>query len=338
MSRSLTSRLCAIAITVLSTVAMLGVSFEAEAQRRLGGGNFGRQSPNVMQNRQATPPARAPQTQSAAPQQGAAGTTAASRSAATGAAGATAARSGASRWFGPIAGIAAGLGLAALLSHLGLGAAAAEFLASLLLIAVVVFGALYIFRRLRNGGRQHAMQGAGHGAANPMSPMQRQAHTPQQQNVSLSRRAGAATSTAAAADTAGNPTEQGSWYIPSGFDTQQFLNNAKQQFIALQDAWDKNDIERMREYMTDELVTALEGPLSQRAPGGVTEVVLLTAELLGVENIEDGHLASVRFAGMLRDDSGPEAYRFEEVWNFLKPTHGGWLLAGIQQIPIEYAS
>src|SRR5690606_18631008 len=152
MSRSLTSRLCAIAITVLSTVAMLGVSFEAEAQRRLGGGNFGRQSPNVMQNRQATPPARAPQTQSAAPQQGTAGTTAASRGATAGAAGATA-RSGASRWFGPIAGIAAGLGLAALLSHLGLGAAAAEFMASLLLIGLLVFAAIFIFRRLRGGGQ-----------------------------------------------------------------------------------------------------------------------------------------------------------------------------------------
>ncbi|WP_371820233.1 hypothetical protein [Verticiella alkaliphila] len=77
MSRSLTSRLCAIAITVFSTVAMLAVSFEAEAQRRLGGGNFGRQSSNVTQMRTpATPPAAnsartaqgQPNTPAAAPQ------------------------------------------------------------------------------------------------------------------------------------------------------------------------------------------------------------------------------------------------------------------------------
>src|SRR5690606_39018918 len=104
MSRSLTSRLLAIAIIVLSTAAMLGVSFEAEAQRRLGGGNFGRQSSNITQQRQAvTPPARTPQAQQAAP--GAA----ASSAAATRGAAAGATRSGASRWFGPIAGIAAGL-------------------------------------------------------------------------------------------------------------------------------------------------------------------------------------------------------------------------------------
>ncbi len=325
MSRSLSSRLCALAITVLSTIAMLGVSFEAEAQRRLGGGNFGRQSPNVMQNRQATPPARASQPSAAQP-----GATA-SRSAAAGAAGAQAARSGASRWFGPIAGIAAGLGLAALLSHLGLGAAAAEFLASLLLIAIVVFAALYLFRRLRHGGRQPALQGAAHGTT-----MHRQSHDPHTPSTTFSQGGGAAPAPSAGA--AENPTEEGSWYIPSGFDTQQFLENAKKHFIALQDAWDKKDLSRMREYMTDELIDAIQEPLSKREAGGVTEVVLLTAELLGVENITEGHLASVRFSGMLRDDSGPEAYRFEEVWNFLKPKQGGWLLAGIQQVPAEYAS
>src|SRR5690606_22449543 len=108
MSPRLTSRLAAVAITVFSTVAMLGVSFEAEAARgRLGGGSsVGRQSTNITQQRQAAqPPAASPQTQQGAP--GAA----AARTGATGAAATAGARSGASRWFGPIAGIAAGLGL-----------------------------------------------------------------------------------------------------------------------------------------------------------------------------------------------------------------------------------
>jgi len=41
---------------------------------------------------------------------------------------------------------------------------------------------------------------------------------------------------------------------------------------------------------------------------------------------------------MLRESQEPEAFRFEEVWNLFKPTQGGWLLAGIQQIPVEQAS
>lgn len=324
MSRTFASRLAALAITVVSTVAMLGVSFEAEAQRRMGGGgSFGRQSSNVMQQRQAvTPPAaRSAQGQQAAPN--------ASSAARQGQAAAP--RSAASRWLGPIAGIAAGLGIAALLSSLGLGAAAAEFIGSLLLIALVVFAVLYLFRRLRGAGQQHAMQGAHHGrAASPIMQRQAAPEAPQQQHQ-------AATHSAVVNTVASNDVVQDErWYIPADFDTQQFLQHAKQHFIDLQDAWDKNDLHRMREYMTDELVTALEAPLAAREPGGKTEVVLLNAQLLGIEKVDDGNVASVRFSGMLRDDSGPEAYRFEEVWNFLKPTSGGWVLAGIQQIPVEH--
>lgn len=324
--RTLASRLAALAITLVSTVAMLGVSFEAEAQRRMGGGgSFGRQSSNVMQQRQAvTPPAaRSAQGQQTTPN--------ASTAARQGQA-AAAPRSAASRWLGPIAGIAAGLGIAALLSSLGLGAAAAEFIGSLLLIALVVFAALYLFRRLRgaSAGQQPAMQGAHHGQAANNPIMQRQAAPV----------APAAPAHPAVANTVA-PTDvvqDERWFIPADFDTQQFLQHAKQHFIDLQDAWDKNDLPRMREYMTDELVAALEAPLAAREPGGKTDVVLLNAQLLGIEKIDDGNMASVRFSGMLRDDSGPEAYRFEEVWNFLKPTTGGWVLAGIQQIPVEHES
>lgn len=334
MSRPLTSRLFAIALTVLSTVAMLGVSFEAEAQRRLGGGSFGRQSGNVMQQRQAvTPPAA-----SGATAAGTAQRSAATGTAATGAAASTAARSGMSRWLGPIAGIAAGLGLAALFSSLGMGAALAEFLSSMLLIGLLVFAVLFIVRRLRGGGARQAMQGAGAGAhgygAQP--PMQRQAQSVEPAAAPMAQPANvhpAVASTAAPAAPA-DP----SWYVPADFDTQAFLQNAKKNFIALQGAWDRNDIAQMREYMTDDLIEAVKEPLAQREPGGHTEVVLLNASLLGIEDIAEGHLASVRFSGMLKDDSGPEAYRFEEVWNFLKPTQGGWLLAGIQQIPVSAES
>ena len=64
----------------------------------------------------------------------------------------------------------------------------------------------------------------------------------------------------------------------------------------------------------------------------------VAAELLGVESGSVDQLASVRFSGMLREQVGAEAFRFEEVWNLFKPEQGGWLLAGIQQIPVTQAS
>src|SRR5512136_116456 len=82
-------------------------AFDAEAQRRLGGGrNLGRQSPTVQQ-RQATPPAQAPPQQPSANAQRPAG--------------ASPAAAPRSPWRGALMGLAAGLGIAALASWLGLG-------------------------------------------------------------------------------------------------------------------------------------------------------------------------------------------------------------------------
>jgi predicted lipid-binding transport protein (Tim44 family) len=56
--------------------------------------------------------------------------------------------------------------------------------------------------------------------------------------------------------------------------------------------------------------------------------------LLGVETASDVYLASVRFSGMIRENSFAPAESFVEVWNLVKPMNGqgGWVLAGIQQL------
>src|SRR5690554_2901186 len=148
------SRLMSIVMLAVAAGAMLSVSFDAEARRMGGGKSFGRQSSNITQQRQAvTPPAAAATPRAAAPAAGAA-------------AAGTAAKSGASRWLGPIAGIAAGLGIAALLSHLGLSGAFLELISSMVLIGALVFGVLFLVRRLRGTAARPAMQQAGAGAQN----------------------------------------------------------------------------------------------------------------------------------------------------------------------------
>jgi predicted lipid-binding transport protein (Tim44 family) len=183
--------------------------------------------------------------------------------------------------------------------------------------------------------------------------MARQADTPSQQPTAwrdalpgsaptAATAAGAAAAVPAAvtqAAAAPRADADGNWFVPGDFDTQGFLKQAKEQFVRIQGVWDSGDTDRLREYLTDDLIVELKPQLTERqgAPNQ-TEVVLLNAEMLGIEAVSDGHLASVRFSGMLREEPGAEAFRFEEVWNLFKPTHGGWLLAGIQQIPVQYAS
>lgn len=315
------SRVLAAALIAVSGAALITASFDAEARRAGGGSSVGRQSSNVTTQRQATTP---PATPGAGTTAGAA--TGASTAAAGTAAAGAAAKSGASRWLGPIAGIAAGLGLAALFSSLGLGGALAEFLGSALLIGLVVFAVLFIVRRLRGAAPRQAMQGAYNASAGQ----------PQQQPIWRESLAPAPAAAApAAAATLPKAGEDGNWFIPGDFDTPRFLQQAKEQFVRIQAIWDSGNVDNLRDLLTDDLIAELKPQLEARGnESNKTEVVLLNAELLGIETVSDGHLASVRFSGMLRENPGAEAFRFEEVWNLFKPTSGGWLLAGIQQIPV----
>src|SRR5690606_14333273 len=222
------SRLFAMALLAISASAMLTVSFDAEARRMGGGKSFGRQSSNITQQRQAvTPPTTT--ARSAAPAAGAA----------TGAAASTA-KSGMSRWLGPVAGIAAGLGIAALLSSMGLSGAFLEFMSSLLLIGLLVFGVMFIVRRLRGGAARPAMQQAG---GNNMNRQNAQTQNTWQQ---ASAPAAAAAPVAPVADVPAPPVDK-SWFIPSDFDTSSFLASAKAQFIEIQAVWDSGDLDKLKE-------------------------------------------------------------------------------------------
>ncbi len=329
------SRFFAMAVLAISAVSMLTAPFDAEARRAGGGKSFGMKSSNVTSQRSAvTPPAAGTSTRNA---------TAPAAGAAAGAAATGAARSGMSRFLGPIAGIAAGLGIAALLSHLGLGGALLEFLSSAIMIGLVIFAVMFLVRKLRGTARQPAAAHAGNAGGNASFRSGGNTGFGNADNghASLHRRQAPAAAAAAATppvDAVPAAPVDKSWFIPADFDTPGFLANAKQQFTKIQALWDRGDIEQLRDFMTDDLITEIKPELLGRDEDNYTEVVLLNAELLGIEQVSGGHLASVRYSGMLREAREAEAFRFEEVWNLYKGESSGWLLAGIQQIPVEYAS
>jgi predicted lipid-binding transport protein (Tim44 family) len=297
-----------LAVSALAAIALLGADF-ADARRLGGGRSFGMQ-------RQAAPPpavAPAPTTPGAAsnPVMPANPATAAARSAAP-AAGAAATRSGASRWLGPIAGLAAGLGLAALLSHLGLS----ETFASLLLLGLLVIGAVFLVRLfLARRTVQPAMSGAAY-----RSPS---AALPSADGRARFEPMWGGAATAAAATRA----------FPPGFDPAPFVQQSKLQFRKLQEAYDRGDRDALADVMTPEMLAEVMRDLDQRGAHVPTDVVALDAEVLEVVQEGRNYVAGVRFTGALREDGASEAKPFVETWNLVKPVDGrsGWLLAGIQQ-------
>jgi len=90
--------------------------------------------------------------------------------------------------------------------------------------------------------------------------------------------------------------------------------------------------------MTDSMVSEIQAQLVDRethtgSQPNKTEVVMLDAHLLGIEDLGQGYMASVEFSGMIREDlsAGPSAFR--EVWNMTKTkAGGGWLVAGVQAL------
>lgn len=337
----------------LWTVLLAGVlavgAMDADAARRLGGGgSLGRQSPNVTQ-RQATPPA-APGAPTNAQQRNA------TQQPATAPAAAQPQRRG---FGGMLAGLAAGLGLAWLAHSLGFGEAFANILL-IALLAVVVMAVIGMILRRRAGAgagpRQgYAYQGAGATADAPVSPRQ---YNPAKVGNDASARPwedptsgfGASRESAAGGVRIGSALGSGAqargaldgsqnWGVPPGFDTEGFLAAAKRNFTTLQDAWDRSDMGTLRSMMTDDMLHEIRNQMAERdrqpAPAGArTDVVMLEAQLLGIEELATEYMASVEFSGMIREDPSAGPAPFREVWNMVKPKSGsaGWLVAGVQAL------
>ncbi|MEF8699823.1 MAG: Tim44-like domain-containing protein [Candidatus Accumulibacter sp. UW26] len=286
-------------LSLLAAVLALGLTLatgDAEAKRLGGGKSSGMQRESVSADRSASP-AAAPN--AAAP-------------------GAAAAAQPKRSWAGPLAGLAAGLGLAALASYLGFG----EELASLLMIGLLVMAVMVVvglIMRKRaaartsaaSGGLQYAASGAERSALRPaFDPPLRPA----------------AAGGGGAAGTAG--------HIPADFDSEGFVRNAKVSFIRLQAANDVGNLDDIREFTTPEMFAELRMGLSERGNATQeTDVLSIDAQVLDVAEETSRYVVSVRFTGLVREERGGAEEPVDEIWHMVKPLDGrsGWVLAGIQQ-------
>ena len=274
---------CAIAF-----IGALLVVQDADARRLGGGKSFGRSSPSALQQRQQAAPSRQSPARPGA-------------------------YSGARRWLGPLAGLAAGGLLAALLFG---DAFDGLQLFDILIIAGLIFGAIWLFRNLRRQNApamQRQAVAAGPGSYSPPSEPRFGGSSEAQSSSRLLE-----------------DRERPAW-----FDENAFLQAAKTHFIRLQAAWDKGDMKDIREYTTPELFAQLS--LDRQNDGGAeqfTEVVTLNAELLGLVQEGDQIIASVRYSGLIREERNAEAKPFSEIWHVqrsMNQSDADWYVAGIEQ-------
>ena len=324
-----TVALIAMVLTIGMTVAL-----DAEAKRLGGGKSAG------MQRQSTTAPATPA---GAAPHAPAQAAPAAASPTAAGAA-ATAAAAPKRSWMGPIAGLAAGLGLAALASLLGFG----EALANMMMIGLLVMGVLLVIGFILRKRAQSRPALAGAGGAfgqEAQHSMYRSTETPSRTVEAPSATPGGSVIGSRLGDfISSQRAVSQSTGIPADFDVQTFARNAEAQFMALQAANDAGDMQRLREYLTPELLESVRADIDARgsAPQN-TQVFGLQAQVLDVAQEEAQYVVSVRFTGSVRDQHGAVPETLDEVWHLAKSRTGqaGWLVAGIQQggeVPVTPSS
>ena len=324
----------------------------AEAKRLGGGGSFGMQKQVAPKsfNTQKDTKQTTPQTQPAGQNAGTAAT-AGTAAAGTAAAG-TAAKSGASKWLGPLAGIAAG-GLLAMMLF-GDGFEGLQIL-DFILFALLAFGLFMLARRLLSkpqtqqqpayASHQEAQQPSQFEQAQQETVMQRQ-NIEQESSQSAARAPNSA-------QPAYNPNAGGSIFgadldepvgqaptleskveqAPEWFDADGFVEGAKAHFVAMQAAWDAVDLEKLEGYCTPELFAALAIDLEGVVPGdNQTKVDELNAEIAMMAVEGEDFIVSVRYSGFIEEDASG-AHAFTEVWHIrrLAAGEGNWQVAGIQQ-------
>lgn len=320
-------------LAAVVTVTMTFGAADVHAKRMGGGKSVGKQSPNVTQREAAPQAPAAPATQSA--------------QAAKPAAAPAAAAPQRKPWGAMLGGLAAGLGLAWLAHSLGMGEAFGQFLMFALLALVIMVVVGLVMRKMRAGREGTAQrsplafQGAGAATAprqySPNNVGNDASARPWEQQSTRFESSGPAATGSMIGSALSGP--QSSWGIPSDFDVPGFLSAARNNFVMLQDAWDRSDIPALRVMMTDEMLEQIKAQLADREThtgAGVnkTEVLQIEAQLLGIEELDDAYMASVEFSGIIREDPSAGPSPFREVWNMTKPRHraGGWLVAGVQAL------
>ncbi len=279
----------------------LTLSLDVNAAKRFGGGKSLGSAPS-HQTRQAQPNAAPNSPTAAGP---------AATGAAAGAAGA-AAKSGASRWLGPLAGLAAGGLLASMFMGDGFEGIQILDILMIALMAFIAFRFIAARRRQQNQGQQPAMAG-GH------APMQRE--MPAQAPIFGG---------AAAAAAAPSPVIN----APSWFDETRFVGAAREHFMSLQQHWDANEMDKIAEFVTPQMLQCLK---QERADLGdtyqSTYIDNLVVQLDGVDDQADKTIATLTFSGVSKSSRFDQGEPFSESWRMERAQgeNQPWLVAGIRQ-------
>lgn len=222
-------------------------------------------------------------------------------------------------------------------SLLGNGMGGSGGFLDIIILGILIFVGYKLFQRFRNRSAQAAAANSGNYYAQsndePLQvPLQRAdggADTWSRLKAAVSAR-----DNAPASDSASFGGNGADVPVPPGFDTTKFLEGAKMAYTRMQQSWDNRDLADISQFATGAVMATLQEQMQEEPNPGHTEIMLINAQLLGVEQDGQEERAEVYFDVLMRetpDQKTPENVR--EIWHFLRMgKNGTWKLDGIQQV------
>ncbi|MDD7804667.1 MAG: Tim44-like domain-containing protein [Endozoicomonas sp. (ex Botrylloides leachii)] len=121
--------------------------------------------------------------------------------------------------------------------------------------------------------------------------------------------------------------------LPGGFDQQAFLEGAREHYITLQKAWNENNLELIREYLSPELFEQLRIDRGKLKGNQHTEVLFVDAGIVRADYTARVAQVSIKYTGRYKDETEGVEEDINDIWHLerdITNTDAPWLIVGME--------
>ncbi|OLQ76160.1 preprotein translocase subunit Tim44 [Photobacterium proteolyticum] len=121
--------------------------------------------------------------------------------------------------------------------------------------------------------------------------------------------------------------------LPPGFNMNAFLNGARDHYRIIQGAWNHNELDKIREYVSPALFDDLAAERAKLDGEQHTEVMYVDAELVRADYDASTAQISIKFSGRYKDRNEGVEEDITDIWHLerdLRAQNAPWLIVGIQ--------
>ena len=121
--------------------------------------------------------------------------------------------------------------------------------------------------------------------------------------------------------------------LPEGFDINNFLSGAREHYRIIQQAWNEAQLDKIKEYVSEELFAQLKLDRAELSEHQHTEVMFVDAELVRADQAFGIAELSIKFSGRYRDQVENIEEDITDIWHLQRDTReesAPWIIVGIE--------